>query len=158
VQSPEMTDAQNLNFENEKKKKNEKNEHEKKHENLSCLYEELLIGSLDVTIVEKGQIALNISNSLSLIIMLEPIDTDGKAADRSYTGTIHHTSNDVSDDRLKDNKSDLLCRINHQLNYIIYSSILKIQLSLLSQWNKSLDIRRSMEINEKVDIYIFIYM
>lgn len=128
---------QNPKFQNENKRKNEKNENENNHENLSCLYEELLIGSLDVTVVEKGQIALNISNSLSLMLSLEPIFAD-----------INKDDND-SNDTSKDSNNTSLCGIKCKLNDIIYSSILKIQLSLLLQWDKALVLRKSMEILEK---------
>jgi hypothetical protein len=140
VQSPHLNitpNPQNSKFENENKMKNEKNENENNHENLSCLYEELLIGSLDVTIVEKGQIALNISNSLSLMITLEPIYAD------------MNKDNNDSNDTSKDSNNTLLCGINCTLNDIIYSSILKVQLSLLLQWDKALVLRKSMEFLEK---------
>ena len=61
--------------------------------NLTALFDSELIGSLEVTIVRKGCIELNLSGDMSLLITLEPIPKPGKKAD------VIHENNENSESK-----------------------------------------------------------
>jgi hypothetical protein len=83
-------------------------EKSKKTEIFSALFEGAVLGSLEVCRVEKGQIDLNVTDNLSILINLEPIE-NGSIENDSKSGSINT-------DRIKTEKKNEMVQGNENMS------------------------------------------
>jgi hypothetical protein len=144
------------------------NEKSNKMEIFSALSEGAVLGSVEVCRVEKGQIALNITDNLCILINLEPIENstmeNNSKNENKNVGVIlnenslHHHEMSISevennpiiqgDKMIADSDDTESTDDKKWLNDLFSCSLLKAQMLLLEHWTSSLEIEREKKEKE----------
>lgn len=123
---------------------------------LPSLFESDLIGSLELTNIGKGEIEINLSDELSLLICLDAIKQDKKNEGLDVLSAI---KSDVNEERNSQNNTVISRDIDENsphvrtsipwLSQLFYRALLKAQLMLMERWACSLSAAKIEEEEEK---------
>jgi hypothetical protein len=98
---------------------------------LKSLFNERLLGSIEVTCIERGEIVLNLSDSLALSIALQPIPTTRPTVDLT---SVERRSRRSPDGLPLPSRRTTTKTAGDSLHFILSQGLSKAQQSLLDHW------------------------